>query len=590
MGYSRESLNAAISLKLTDIDQASGMHKGLFVLTQIAGVGGLAGALLLAPLAWEVAVIAAAAGAAFYSISQLMQSQRLGHFLPLPGVPLSAANLTHGLSAIAAQMMGAAPPPLPEEVKLLPVDWLPEKERRVNYLLTYCSDIIISAAETAQDGISFSAIVDSAVRASEFAITDAQLSNPITGMKLAGAVRAVLTGDTSGIEAQQNAAISAEYRRAQAELAAGVIRADEFAAIEAQVREIAPDAVTPAIVASVAPAQPDAATATPTATAPNTNAAGERTDWRDVLDLVKDQNTYPAIAVIGPQGTGKTTLVDYLLSTLKRDKIVLDPHYRMGAWPGCRVIGAGMDYAAVGEALANIAADVKERYQQRATFAGYQPMPVTLVLEEQTNWADKVDGASQFVKESLSDIRKVGYQTIAVAHAETNTARGGAAGTAKMRQQGELKIVLLEKGLAKVSVKGRETFLLRFPDPTPYTISTGQPVMDRGGDLGPGYIGANYVDPQPWSAVTQNTTVATGDEATAWATFKAEAVPELAALMLWIEKQTGPFTARRATQNKTVRQAQVVEVTEGVWEGLTALVSARLIEEIAAGEFIRLNA
>ena len=138
-----------------------------------------------------------------------------------------------------------------------------------------------------------------------------------------------------------------------------------------------------------------------------------------------------------------------------------------------------MDYAAVGEALANLSADVKERYQQRATIAGYRPVPVALVLEEQTNWADKVEGAGKFLKETLSDIRKVGYQTFSVAHGDTNTARGGAKGTAKMRHQGELKIEILEKGLAQVSLRGRDTFLLRYPDPSPFTARAGSPQYSK---------------------------------------------------------------------------------------------------------------
>ena len=84
--------------------------------------------------------------------------------------------------------------------------------------------------------------------------------------------------------------------------------------------------------------------------------AGEpiRTDWQAVFGLVKDQDTYPAIAVIGAQGLGKTTLIEYLLSLLSSEKIVLDPHYKAGAWPGCLVIGAGMNYDAVADALVNI--------------------------------------------------------------------------------------------------------------------------------------------------------------------------------------------------------------------------------------------
>lgn len=559
MAYSRESLNEAICLKLADIDQASGMHKGLFTTTQVAGVVGIAGAILISPLALEVAAITAAAGGIFYGISQLVQSKRTGHFLPLPGVPLSAGQLTYKIGALAASLMGESAPAAPDEVRLLPTDWLPEKERRINYLLTHCPDILIAAAEDAQGGISFAAIVDSAVRASEFAITDTQLSNPISGHKLAGEVRKVLTGDTSTIEAQQTKAIAAEYLRAKADLESGEIGPAEFAAFEADVRDIAPDAIDTMIAlpvsAEVLPVAPMSTDAT-------------RTDWHEVFALVKDQNTYPAVVVIGPQGTGKTTLIEYLLSTLKRNKIVLDPHYQAGAWPGCRVIGAAMNYPAISEALANISADVAERYKQRACDRNYKPSHVALVLEEQTNWAGKVDGAGKFLKESLSDIRKAGYQTISVAHSDTNTARGGAVGTSKMRREGELKIVLLEKGLAEISLKGRETFRLRYPDPAPYTIATGEPDVADDGSLGGGFCGVDTpVNGEGWGSAktftsdriqqTLDMSAVQPAQLTRWDKFRSQSAdyPHLIALADWLERREGkPFSTKQLKDDKKLRE------------------------------------
>ena len=499
MAFTRESLNAAISHKLADIDTASGMHRTLFTLTQAGGICAAAGALLVAPLAIEVAVIAGAAGATLYGISQLLQSQRLGYFLPLPGVSMSVEQFVYVPGVLVSQLMSGAAPVAPEPVEIIPTDWLPQRERRINYLLTHAADLLIAAAEGAQEGISFAAIVDSAVRASEYAITDEQINNPVLALKLAPDVRALIQGDTSKLEEKQRAAIAGEWQRAQQEHAAGLIAADELDAISVEV-----SALTSSLPGRIAP---DVVKTTPLiTTAPvrelplDTTETGEavRSDWQAVFGLVKDQDLYPAIAVIGSQGKGKTTLVEYLLSLLTQDKIVLDPHYAAGSWPGCRVIGAGMNYAAVGDALKNISADVKERYLQRACDVSYMPQRVTLVLEEQTNWASKVEGAGTFLKETLSDIRKVGYQAISVAHSDTNTARGGAKGTRKMRDQGELKIELVERGLAKVSLKDRETFLLRYPDPQPYTVATGAPDVLEDGNLGPRYIGADYIDPQPW--------------------------------------------------------------------------------------------
>ena len=64
-----------------------------------------------------------------------MQTKRIGHFCPIPGVPISARQLTYGISSMAARLMGESAPESPEQVRLIPSDWLPEKERRVGYLL-----------------------------------------------------------------------------------------------------------------------------------------------------------------------------------------------------------------------------------------------------------------------------------------------------------------------------------------------------------------------------------------------------------------------------------------------------------------------
>ena len=562
MAFTRESLNAAVSLKLADIDTASGMHRALFTLTQAGGICCAVGAVLVAPLAVEVAVIAGCAGATLYGISQLLQSQRLGYFLPLPGVPVSVSQFAYVPGVLVSQLMGSESPTAPEPVEIIPTDWLPQRERRINYLLTYAPDLLIAAAETAQDGISFAAIVDSAVRASEYAITDEQINNPVVALKLAPDVRALIQGDTSKLEAQQRAAIEDEWQRAQREHAAGIIAADELKAIEAEVvaltsslpGRIAPDVVTNTPVITTAPAADPLIDTASQEVDPKGDRIRE--DWQAVFALVKDQDTYPAIAIIGAQGLGKTTLIEYLLSLLTQDKIVLDPHYKAGAWPGCLVIGAGMDYAAVGDALANISADVKERYQQRATYAGYRPVPVALVLEEQTNWVDKVEGAGKFLKETLSDIRKVGYQTFSAAHGDTNTARGGAKGTAKMRQQGELKIEILEKGLAQVSLRGRETFLLRYPDPSAFTVQSGCPRMAEGGNLSAGEPSSSHDYSEPTAAPPVPAKESPSPTAPSqWDLCKQHSsIPGLVAVMEWIEVTSKTqFTPREARANKKLR-------------------------------------
>lgn len=66
-----------------------------------------------------------------------------------------------------------------------------------------------------------------------------------------------------------------------------------------------------------------------------------RTDWQAVFQRIVDQAEFPSLFIYGRQGTGKTTLVNYLLALISNRKVVLDPHYRYGAWAGCEELARG---------------------------------------------------------------------------------------------------------------------------------------------------------------------------------------------------------------------------------------------------------
>ncbi|MFG6101774.1 hypothetical protein U2F10_05945 [Leptothoe sp. EHU-05/26/07-4] len=164
--------------------------------------------------------------------------------------------------------------------------------------------------------------------------------------------------------------------------------------------------------------------------------------------------------------------INYLLSLITNRKIVLDPHYRYGAWKGCEVIGKGMAYQEIDEFIQECLEDIQTRYQMYATVPNYQPKIVTIVCEELTNWAEHITKGKAFTKASLSDFRKAGYQSISVAHGDTNTARGGATGTRKMRDEGEVHIKLLAKGKARITFPDEAPFILHYPNLEAYTQVT----------------------------------------------------------------------------------------------------------------------
>lgn len=189
----------------------------------------------------------------------------------------------------------------------------------------------------------------------------------------------------------------------------------------------------------------------------------ESASW-DALLLRAIESPTPVISIVGPQGTYKTTLINYLAGILDSHVIVLDPHAARSDWPGCDVVGRGMAYDEISKALKDAMALTKHRYQERATNDVREFERVTYICEEMTNWAAQVEGVAEFGKSSLSDFRKAGQQVIKVAHGETNTAQGGSKGTAKMRVEGEILIKLTAPGIGTITFPGSGPLPLEFPD------------------------------------------------------------------------------------------------------------------------------
>ncbi|MEA5464618.1 hypothetical protein [Leptothoe sp. PORK10 BA2] len=262
-----------------------------------------------------------------------------------------------------------------------------------------------------------------------------------------------------------------------------------------------------------------------------------RSDWQAVFARVVNQAEFPSVFIFGRQGTGKTTTVNYLLSLITNRKVVLDPHYRFGAWQGCEVKGQGMNYAEIDEYITECLDDIQIRYQMYATVPNYRPDIVTVVCEELTNWAEHITRGKAFTKASLSDFRKAGYQSISVAHGETNTARGGATGTRKMRDEGEVHIKLMSKGRALVTFPDEEPFILHYPNLEPYIQ---QPA------------------PRPNQPVTKPPVMGSA-QSSVWVEAKAQMVrvnSPLLPVMEWIEgRENKTFTLTLAKENKQLRTA-----------------------------------
>jgi hypothetical protein len=112
-----------------------------------------------------------------------------------------------------------------------------------------------------------------------------------------------------------------------------------------------------------------------------------------------------------------------------------------------------MDYTAIEGAVTQIRELVEERYRARAQ--GVTEFPhLLVVVEELTNWADKVSSAKALIKEALSDFRKANVQLVLVAHGKTNALMGGSDGMAALRQSGMLLLDIAEKGKGTLTIPG----------------------------------------------------------------------------------------------------------------------------------------
>lgn len=159
-----------------------------------------------------------------------------------------------------------------------------------------------------------------------------------------------------------------------------------------------------------------------------------------------NMTNYPSVLVYGAQGSGKSTFAGNEINkriAAGHRVIVLDPHAAYGAWAGCEVIGAGMDYVAIDSKLKYFADEVQRRYKAIASQPNPRFQPLTFVCDEFTNWASRCNNSGEFFKTALSDIRKAQMFALIVSHVRTMPGLGDAKGLAALRDEALLEIELL---------------------------------------------------------------------------------------------------------------------------------------------------
>jgi hypothetical protein len=144
--------------------------------------------------------------------------------------------------------------------------------------------------------------------------------------------------------------------------------------------------------------------------------------------------------VVGPKGSGKTTVLKRLLQLRRGEHLALDPHATPGKWPGAQTIGGGRDFMAIRRSLAGQVAIMDRRYKAmaageateaqckaaRRTVVGDEWLAIAAALPARAagRGQEGEPGAADRLLEILTEGRKAGVCILAASHADTATAMG----------------------------------------------------------------------------------------------------------------------------------------------------------------------
>lgn len=144
--------------------------------------------------------------------------------------------------------------------------------------------------------------------------------------------------------------------------------------------------------------------------------------------------------VVGPKGSGKTTLVQALIRMRRGRHIALDPHGTPGKWPGCEMVGAGRDFAAIDQQINRFIAWMDKRYKRmgvgelteeqckaaRRTMVGdeWRAIRTALPGSKGGRSGKPVPGAAERLLDILTEGRKAGICVLTASHLDTAEGMG----------------------------------------------------------------------------------------------------------------------------------------------------------------------
>lgn len=126
------------------------------------------------------------------------------------------------------------------------------------------------------------------------------------------------------------------------------------------------------------------------------------------------------VLVIGASGTGKTNLLQWVVSRRAGGVLVIDPHAAPGKWGPAKVVGIGSNFPEIEATLDNLIELMVRRYQeigQGLVREGEHPR-LTIIIDEWMSIAYQCRNAQDVLVRLLTESRKAAFSVIIGSHSE----------------------------------------------------------------------------------------------------------------------------------------------------------------------------
>lgn len=126
------------------------------------------------------------------------------------------------------------------------------------------------------------------------------------------------------------------------------------------------------------------------------------------------------VLVIGVSGSGKTNLLQWVVSRRGGGVLVIDPHAAPGKWGPAKVVGIGSNFPEIEATLDNLIDLMVRRYQeigQGLVREGEHPR-LTIIIDEWMSIAYQCKNAQDVLVRLLTESRKAAFSVIVGSHSE----------------------------------------------------------------------------------------------------------------------------------------------------------------------------